>query len=78
MSRMNKILERAIEKIRAMPDDAQEYAASVLEQIVAAGGEVYRLSDDERAMVREGIADLDAGRIVPESEMDAFWARHGK
>ncbi len=75
---MNKILEQAIAKIRAMPDDAQEYAASVLEQIAAAGGEVYRLSDDERALVREGIADLDTGRVVPEGEMDAFWTRHSK
>jgi predicted transcriptional regulator len=75
---MNKVLENAIEKIRAMPDDAQEYAASVLEQIAAAGSEVYRLSDEERALVREGIADLDAGRIVPNGEMDAFWTRHSK
>lgn len=75
---MNKVLENAIEKIRAMPDDAQEYAASVLEQIAAAGGEIYRLSDEERALVREGIADLEAGRIVPDGEMDAFWTRHSK
>ena len=75
---MNKILEQAIEKIRALPDDAQEYAASVLEQIAAAGGDVYRLSDDERALVRDGIADLEAGRVVPDADMDAFWSRHGK
>lgn len=75
---MNKGLEKAIEKIRTMPNDAQEYAASVLEQIASAGGEVYRLSDEERALVREGIADLDARRIVPDGEMDAFWTRHSK
>jgi predicted transcriptional regulator len=75
---MNKVLEQAIEKVRALPDDAQEFAASILEQIAAAGGGVYQLSDDERALVREGIADLDAGRIVPSPEMDAFWSRHGK
>ena len=75
---MNKILEQAIEKVRELPDDAQEYAASVLEQIAAAGGGVYQLSDSERALIREGVADLDAGRIVPDAEMDAFWSRHGK
>jgi predicted transcriptional regulator len=75
---MNKVLEQAIEKVRALPDEAQEYAASVLEQIAAAGGGVYRLADNERALVREGVADLDSGRIVPDAEMDEFWARHGK
>lgn len=75
---MNKVLEQAIAKIRTLPDDAQVYAASVLEQIAAAGGGIYRLSDGERAIVREGLADIDAGLIVPDAEMDAFWTRHGK
>ena len=73
---MNKVLEQAIEKIRSLPDDAQEYAASVLEQIAASGGEVYKLSESERAAVREGLADLDAGRIVPDAEIAAFWNRN--
>ena len=38
--------------------------------------EVYRLSDEERALVKEGIADLDAGRIVSDDDMAAFWQRH--
>jgi hypothetical protein len=75
---MNKVLEQAIEKVRALPDDVQEYAASVLEQIAAAGGGIYRLSDNERTLIREGLADIDAGRIVPDAEVDAFWFRHGK
>jgi predicted transcriptional regulator len=73
---MIKMLEQAIEKIRALPDDTQEFAARVLEQIAAAGGGVYRLSDEERAAVREGLADIDAGRIVSDAEMAAFWNRH--
>ena len=73
---MNKVLEQAIEKIRSLTDDAQEYAASVLEQIAASGAGVYRLSDDERAAVREGLADVDSGRIVPDAEMAAFWNRN--
>ena len=74
---MIKSLEQAIEKIREMPADAQAYAASVLEQIASSGGGVYRLADDERALVREGVADLDAGRVVSDSDMAAFWSRHG-
>jgi predicted transcriptional regulator len=74
---MIKSLERAIEKIRDLPADRQEIAAAMLEQIVAAGAGSYRLSDEERALVHEGLADLDAGRIVTDADMTAFWNRHG-
>lgn len=74
---MIKVLEKAIEKIRGLPAARQEYAASVLEQIAAAGEGVYHLSEDERAAVREGLADLDAGRVVSDGDMTTFWNRHG-
>ncbi len=72
---MIKALEKAIEKVKALPEDQQRYAAHLLEQIASAD-EVYRLTDEERRLVLEGLADLDAGRIVPDAEMDAFWQRH--
>ena len=72
---MIKVLEQAIEKVKALSPERQAYAAEVLEQI-AEGDGVYRLSDEERRQVAEGLADLDDGRIVPDKEMDVFWARH--
>lgn len=74
---MIKVLEQAIEKLKALSPERQEYAAEVLQQIAEAGDGVYRLSDDERRQVREGLADLDAGRVVSEADMLAFWDRHG-
>ena len=73
---MIKVLEEAIEKLKTLSEERQRYAAKVLEQIVDAGEDAYRLSEEERRLVREGIADLDAGRIVSDSDMDAFWRRH--
>jgi predicted transcriptional regulator len=73
---MIKALEQAIEKVKALSKERQEYAAEVLEQIAAAGDDAYRLSDEERRLVREGLADLDAGRVVSDAEMAAFWDRH--
>lgn len=73
---MIKVLEQAIEKVKALSEERQQYAAEVLEQIAAASDEVYRLSDEERRQVREGLADLDAGRVVSEADMAAFWVRH--
>jgi len=72
---MIKALEKAIEKVKNLPEDQQRYAAHVLEQI-ASSDDVYKLSDEERRLVREGLADLDAGRIVSDTEMDTFWRRH--
>lgn len=74
---MMKVLEQAIEKVKTLSPERQEYAAEVLEQIVEAGDGACSLTDDERRLVREGLADLDAGRVVSEADMAAFWRRHG-
>lgn len=72
---MIKVLEEAIEKVRTLSEEQQRYAAHILEQIVSTD-EVYRLTDEERLLVREGLADLDAGRIVSDADMKAFWQRN--
>ena len=73
---MIKVLEQAIDKVKTLSEARQQYAAEILERIAAAGDHIYALSDEERRLVREGLADLDAGRIVPEAEMAAFWDRN--
>jgi hemerythrin superfamily protein len=75
---MIKVLEDAIERVKSLSEERQRYAAHVLEQIAEAGDDGYRLSEEERRLVREGIADLDAGRTVSDADMDAFWRRHRK
>jgi predicted transcriptional regulator len=72
---MIKVLEQAIERVRLLSDERQRYAARVLEQIADAGDGVYRLADDERRLVREGLDDLDAGRVVSDADMETFWNR---
>ncbi len=73
---MIKVLEQAIDKVKALSEERQRYAAEVLERIAASGDEVCQLTDEERRLVREGLDDLDAGRVVPDAEMTAFWNRH--
>jgi predicted transcriptional regulator len=73
---MIKALEQAIEKIKGLSKERQEYATEVLEQIADACDDVYRLSDEDRRLVQEGLADLDAGRVVSDSEVAEFWKRH--
>jgi hypothetical protein len=73
---MIKNLEEAIEKVKTLSEERQRYAAHVLEQIAGARDDVYRLSDEERRLIREGTADLDAGRVVSAPDMHAFWRRN--
>ena len=69
-------LEDAIDKVKTLPEERQQYAAQVLEQIAEAGADTYLLSDEERRLVREGLADLDTGRVVSDADMATFWNRN--
>ncbi len=71
-----KVLEQAIEKVKALSKERQEYAAEVLEQIAEAGDGVYRLSDEERRLVREGLGELDRGETASEADVRAVFDKH--
>ena len=71
---MIKVLEQAIEKVKALPKERQEYVAAVLEEI-AAEDDVYQLTDDERRLVREGTAELDRGEYASEAAVEAVLRR---
>ncbi len=68
---MMTVLERAIERVKGLPAERQEYAAEVLEQIVAGTGGVYVLSAEERAAVEEGLAQAKRGELLDDTEVDA-------
>jgi hypothetical protein len=73
---MIKVLEQAIEKVRKLPKEQQEYAAEVLEQIAEAGEAIYILSDEERQLVREGLDELDQGEVASEAEARAVFDKY--
>lgn len=72
---MIKVLSNAIDKIKALPEDRQRYAAELLEQI-AAGEGVYELSDEERRLVHEGLAELDRGEVATEEQVRAVFDKY--
>ena len=74
---MTKMLEEAIEKIRKLPEDRQAYAAEVLEQIAAAGGDVFPIPQGHRAAVLEGLTEAESGDFVTDDEMAALWKKCG-
>lgn len=73
---MMKVLEDAIEKVKALPPERQEYAAEVLERIAEATGSTYTLSEAERRLVREGLAELDRGEAASEDEVRAVFDKY--
>ena len=71
---MIKVLENAIEKVKTLSTERQEYVAQVLEEL-AAEGDVYHLTDSERELVREGTAELDRGEFASDAAVDAVLRR---
>jgi ABC-type nitrate/sulfonate/bicarbonate transport system substrate-binding protein len=73
---MLKALEDAIAKIRALPEDRQQLAAELLEEL-ASGGDLYELSEDEKAALKDGLERSDRGEFVSEDRIAAFWKKAG-
>ena len=74
---MTKVLEDAIEKVRQLPEDRQAYVAEVLEQIAAAGSDVFIVPEEHRAAVLEGLGQADRGEFATDEEMAALWKKCG-
>lgn len=73
---MIKALEQAVDKVKKLSKERQEYAAAVLEQIAEIGDGVYTLSDEERRLVREGIDQLDRGEVAADAEVRAVFDKY--
>lgn len=74
---MMKVLEEAIEKVRKLPEERQAYVAEVLEQIAAAGSDVFTVPDGHRAAVLEGLGQAERGEFIDDDEMAALWKKCG-
>jgi predicted transcriptional regulator len=74
---MTKVLEEAIEKVRKLPEERQAYVAEVLEQIAAAGRDVFTVPEGHRAAVLEGLGEAERGEFVDDDEMAALWKKCG-
>ena len=74
---MTRVLEDAIAKVRKLPEDRQAYVAEVLEQIAAAGSDLFTVPEDHRAAVLEGLEQAERGEFVSDDEMAALWRNCG-
>jgi hypothetical protein len=74
---MSQVLEDAIEKVRRLPEDRQAYVAEVLEQIAAAGSDVFPVPEEHLVAVLEGLEQARRGEFVSDEEMAALWKKSG-
>ncbi len=72
---MNKALEHALGKVLRLPQDQQDVAAELLEQVAAAAAGPYELSEDERSTVESALARARSGEFASEAEVDAMLRR---
>jgi hypothetical protein len=72
------ILDRAIAKVRALPEADQEALGAV---ILSLAEEWTSIADDldpeTLALIREGLAQAQRGEFVPDEEIQALWKRYG-
>ena len=65
---MTQQLLDIIERVKNWPVERQDDAAYLLEMMEEGGTDIYRLSDEERTAVREGLASP----VVTDAELKAF------
>jgi predicted transcriptional regulator len=79
---MTMLLDQAIARLRELPEAEQNEAAEALDEFIreaeAGRSGLYRLSDAERAAVRESREQARRGEFATDEEMEALFARPGR
>jgi predicted transcriptional regulator len=73
---MNRILKEVIEHAATWPGEDQEKLAEYAREIEARRSGIYTMSDDQRAMVRNGLAEADRGEFVSDELIAQADKRH--
>lgn len=70
---MTKMMEKAIEALKRLPDERQEELAQYI--LSLAGSEPVHLSDEERVAIARGRAAADTGNFATDDEVAAISSR---
>ncbi len=73
---MNTKVKELLQGVEAWPEQDQQELVEVARLIEARRTGVYRLSDEERAVVRAGMQAARRGEFVPDDEMERFYQLH--
>jgi predicted transcriptional regulator len=70
---MTKIMREAIEALQELPEERQETIARAILDYASHDDGVYHLTDEERAEVRAGLAEIERGEIASDDEVRAVY-----
>jgi predicted transcriptional regulator len=73
---MTKLLEKAIAKVRELPEDEQDALAAALLAMTGEEPPTIRLDEVTRAAVREGLAEAERGEFVADEIVAEADKRH--
>jgi hypothetical protein len=73
---MNARTKELLEQVESWPTEYQEELADFIREIESRRTGIYRLSEDERVAVREGMEDARQGRFATDEEIEAFYQLH--
>jgi len=73
---MTKLLEKAIAKVRELPEDEQDALAAALLAMTGEESPPIRLDEATRAAVREGLAQAERGEFVADEIVAEADKRH--
>ena len=74
---MTKLLDKAIDKIRALPAQDQDALASALLTIAGEDAGILELDDDTRKAVLQGLAEAERGEFVADAVVTKADKRRG-
>ena len=72
---MTKLLDHAIELVRAMPEGAQDEIARLILDAAHEDASIIAMSQEEEASFDESIAQEENGQFVSVAEVRAFWEK---
>jgi alkylhydroperoxidase family enzyme len=73
---MNIKLQNLLERIAALPSELLDEVQESLDEIERWRGDLFRLTDEERAAVRKGMDAARRGELVTDEELAKFYRRH--
>lgn len=72
---MNKVLENLIERVAALPKEAQEEVVRSVVEIEQRHQGIYQLDEDEQADILEALEEMKRGDVATDDEADALFKR---
>jgi predicted transcriptional regulator len=76
-SEMTKLLEKAIDRNRSLPEAEQDAMAKLILDAIEAGAHPAALDEATIAALEEGLAQARRGEFASANEVAALWKRHG-